>query len=406
MAMALLFLGGVVGATTGNHHAATTVSNAHFRTDKMGLPFDAHDGSTQQFEEGGPYFYHAMGYGTCLEDGKQAEGGCGQTSNNTVGVWRSDTLAHGSWELLSSFEPSAAGWPKCTYFRSHALRSAATGKYVLWLNAQSCWGNTDGTGCPNGSANKCFAVGTSDSPTGPFMYQGIAPDVRYITEGGTGDFGLFQDDDDAKTSYIIYKRSGAAPGNQAHRMTLQQLRPDLLGAVPGNASSAGVFGAVFVEAPAMFKRQGVYYSLFGQCCAFCAHGTGIGVYTATHPLGPWVEQAQIGCAEKVPLGCGCGMPLPGVYNTSCRRGVAATTFAQQNSVIVTGGGDFVWTGDRWQSACANTVASQGLPKTGLPPGLDCVKAYDLQYWSTLKWSDGTPPLPAQVVFEDEIEFRV
>ena len=65
-----------------------------------------------------------------------------------------------------------------TYFRSHALRSAATGKYVLWLNAQSCWGNTDGTGCPNGSANKCFAVGTSDSPTGPFMYQGIAPDVR------------------------------------------------------------------------------------------------------------------------------------------------------------------------------------------------------------------------------------
>ena len=47
-------------------------------------------------------------------------------------------------------------------------------------------------------------------------------------------------------------------------MTLQQLRPDLLDAVPGNASSAGVFGAVFVEAPAMFKRQGVYYSLFGR----------------------------------------------------------------------------------------------------------------------------------------------
>ena len=30
---------------------------------------------------------------------------------------------------------------------------------------------------------------------------------------------------------------------------------------------------------------GVYYALFGQCCAFCAHGSGIGVYTATHPLG-------------------------------------------------------------------------------------------------------------------------
>ena len=33
--------------------------------------------------------------------------------------------------------------------------------------------------------------------------------VRYVTEGGTGDFGLFQDDDEAKTPYIIYKRSGA-----------------------------------------------------------------------------------------------------------------------------------------------------------------------------------------------------
>ena len=73
-----------------------------------------------------------------------------------------------------------------------------------------------------------------------------------------------------------------------------------------------------------------------ECCAFCAHGTGIGVYTAAHPLGPWVEQSQIGCAEKVPLGCGCGFPLPRVYNISCPSKVAATTFAQQNSVIVTG----------------------------------------------------------------------
>ena len=72
-------------------------------------------------------------------------------------------------------------------------------------------------------------------------------------------------------------------------------------------------------------------------------------------------------------------------------------------VIVTGGGDVVWTGDRWQSACAKTVAAQGLPATGLEAlGLDCVKAFDLQYWSTLRWTDGTPPLPQHVDFESEI----
>ena len=62
---AVLFLGGIAAATSaagiGTPPLTTTVSNANFRTDKTGHPFDAHDGSTQQFEEGGPYFYHAMG---------------------------------------------------------------------------------------------------------------------------------------------------------------------------------------------------------------------------------------------------------------------------------------------------------------------------------------------------------
>ena len=121
----------------------TTISNAHFRVNNESNPFDAHDGSIQQFRKNGPYYYHAMGYGTflvlfaavcmslcadnqmgtrcaacsgtCMEDGKKAEGGCGQTSNNTVGVWRSNTLASGTWELLHTFRPSSSGWPNCTY---------------------------------------------------------------------------------------------------------------------------------------------------------------------------------------------------------------------------------------------------------------------------------------------------
>ena len=45
-------------------HAQTSIiSNVHFRVDNESNPFDAHDGSIQQFEKDGPYYYHAMGYG-------------------------------------------------------------------------------------------------------------------------------------------------------------------------------------------------------------------------------------------------------------------------------------------------------------------------------------------------------
>merc|ERR1711918_129906 len=78
--------------------------------------------------------------------------------------------------------------------------------------------------------------------------------------------------------------------------------------VPNNVSS-GVFGNEFVEAPAMFKRKGLYYALFDNCCCFCGHGSGIGVYTARSPLGPWTYHNNIGCLTNISLtmGCGCGM---------------------------------------------------------------------------------------------------
>jgi hypothetical protein len=38
------------------------------------------------------------------------------------------------------------------------------------------------------------------------------------------------------------------------------------------------FGSVpFAQAPAFFKRKGLYYALFGNCCCFCGHGSGIQV---------------------------------------------------------------------------------------------------------------------------------
>ena len=282
-----------------------------------------------------------MGYGECLENGISAgrcieqrtgrqprgavdpegstRGCCGMQSNNTVGVWTSKDLSHGSWKRASQLRMSSDGWPRCTYYRSHAAYSKATQKYVLWLNAEP-GSDSNCTACDDpvsGRPTHCYLAGTSDSPVGPFAYHGIVP-VRYTHEGGVGDFELFVDDDG--TGYALYKRTGAAPGVYGHHMTLQQLTPDFLGVVESGSVGMQAFAeAPLVEAPAMFKRRGTYYALFGKCCAFCAHGSGIGVWTSGGtPLGPWVPRGNIGCTSKAIADqqfCGCAsatarQPLP------------------------------------------------------------------------------------------------
>jgi hypothetical protein len=162
---------------------------------------------------------------------------------------------------------------------------------------------------------------------------------------------------------------------------------------PTNVSS-GVFGNEFVEAPAMFKRKGLYYALFGNCCCFCGHGSGIGVYTATHPLGPYTYHDNVGCTANTTLtpGCGCGMN----HNTKegkCDNYGKSLTKAQQNFVIqiaqADGSKQFVWTGDMWQSA------------------KDGIKAHDLQYWSVLDFQPVNGiDLPVQFKWQDVIQISV
>lgn len=98
------------------------------------------------------------------------------------------------------------------------------------------------------------------------------------------------------TGYIVYSMN--------YVMHIEQLTSDYI-------YSSGVrgkdFSEYFIEAPAMFKRDGLYYVLFGysllfssfftsflflillyrHCCCFCEQGSGIMVHTASSPLGPY-----------------------------------------------------------------------------------------------------------------------
>lgn len=255
-----------------------------------------------------------------------------------------------------------------------------------------------------------YAVGTSTSPEGPFTF------VHAIGVGrrSGGDFDLLVDDDGA--AYIIYTAVSLG-----HTMAIERLTDDYLSSAaapklslsqdllptssasssllapsgePSNVSS-GVFGNEFVEAPAMFKRKGVYYALFGNCCCFCGGGSGIGVYTASKPLGPYTYHNNVGCLANASLtpGCGCGMNHGIAGGKTCSFYGQSLTKAQQNFVIripqPDGNVQFVWTGDRWQSA------------------KDGSKAHDLQYWSVLDFQtvDGVD-LPVQFTWQDEVQISV
>eukprot|EP01051_Picozoa_sp_SAG22_P009466 SAG22_NODE_792_length_7198_cov_1.752641_2_plen_449_part_00 len=424
----------VAGSAAGGSMAGSksVVSNIAPRLDSNGSIMDAHDGNTVQFGRGEPYYWYAMGYGKCIEDGRAANQthGCGLRSNNTVGIWSSATLASGSWKLERMMRPSdgASGWPKCTYFRVHTVYNRRTATYMMWINAER-GRDSNCTACDAVTAggSHCYLAGTASSPAGPFEYAGPVG-VKYSDEGGVGDFSLFVDGDDE--GYVIYKRTGAAPFPYGHSMTLQQLSPDYLGVLPEASVGMAAFTTPFVEAPAMFERQGTYYALFGKCCAFCAQGSGIGVWSAPKPLGPWSVRGNIGCSGgPLPADCGCGMPPPTHFMPSnasaagCAAAVAkskahSVSHAQQNSVITVrssaaGAADavdgltYVWTGDRWQSSFRQVPREQGFSGERLGPDLGCVKAYDYQYWAPLQWDDtSSPPVPKQLVWQDTIELSV
>ena len=141
--------------------------------------------------------------------------------------------------------------------------------------------------------------------------------------------------------------------------------------------SSGFFGAEFVEAPALFKRKGVYYALFGKCCCFCGHGSGSGVYTSTtSPLGPWTYHDNIACIDAKSKGvssvCGCGMnsmdkqlKCPDLYGDSATKAQQNFVFPVQGSGGANSELTYVWTGDMWQSG-----------RSGL-------KSDDRQFWTPL-----------------------
>lgn len=212
-----------------------------------------------------------------------------------------------------------------------------------------------------------YAVATSDAPGGPFTT--VRVNVTGVAFTRLPDAAsIFVDDSDG-SGYIAFTHE------DSHINNVQQLTPDLLGPLPGGAVSA-VIGGGGNEGILMFKRAGIYYIGYGQCCCFCSEGSNVELFAAPAPLGPYSSLGNIIAPSA------WGAQTGTVFFTGALEvllpPLCPWSFTDPSVSLVpppplpSAGVDYVLYGDRWQSAP------------------DHIKAHDYSYMAPLVWSGSRP----------------
>ena len=289
-----------------------TIQNTTPRRDIDGNVIDCHDGCLRYFA--GRFYLYGTRYGTTD----------GFTTANTYVVYSSDDLTH--WTNHGQLIDRPA---EGVYYRPYVVYNPATRMYVLWFNwYPKLWEGQ-------------FASAVSETPEGPFRV--VRPKIELV--GSTpGDHNLFVDDDGA--GYVVYTDI-AGQGHDRHAMTVERLTDDF---TASTREGSDVLDRR-VEAPAMFKRDGLYYVVFGHTCCFGPDGADARVFVSESPLGPYRKIGEINRDDAGRI------IIPG----------------QQTDIAVLPTADgpvHLWMCDLWGSR---------------PDG---VKGHDLQYWSSpLKFND-------------------
>jgi hypothetical protein len=336
---------------------STTIDNANPRKDTAGKMINAHDGGLYNFE--GKWLLIGTSYGTCesFTNCSGHVGDCGWQDNN-FSAYTGPTFG-GPWTLASSnlIPQRPRGGAN---FRPKILFNKRTETYVMWFNFQPPTPNVPGS----------YTVATSKNMIGPFS---ILKEKVDVAKKLNGDFALFEDDDGS--AYIAYNsdengHNCAAchipPCDCGFQMSVERLNGDYTGSTMVNS---GWIGEATVEAPAMFKRKGVYYLLFDRLSCFGPQGSGAVVYTAPRPMGPYTARNNIN--------------RNGPFRPSQ---LGFIIIPAQQGFIAKVGDAYVWQGDMWNSY-TDPVTHRN------------VKAYDYQPWLPLQFeSDGNI---SKLVWQDE-----
>ncbi len=320
-----------------------TIDNSEPRRDVESKIIDAHDGCLQLF--GSSFYLYGTAYGT----------NDGYGTANRFRVYSSPDLKR--WTLAGELFKEQ---PDGVYYRPYVVFNPNTHKYVLWYNwYPKPWNGQSGlaigdtlelmTGIHIAALwDGHTGVAISDTPTGPFTI--VNANVQ-LTRTNSGDGSLFVDDDG--TGYYIYTAIG-----MGYTVRVERLARDYL-------SSTGETSDVLAakaEAPLLFRRNDLYYVLWGELCPFCTEGSEAHVFISTSPLGPYNAAPNI---NRPPEGALDIWAQP-ISNRSSPETKATIIPAQETWVAkipMSDGPAFIWMADVWGSA---------------PDG---IKGHDLQYWS-------------------------
>lgn len=160
-------------------------------------------------------------------------------TTNTVNCYTSTTLGSASWTKVSNgnFPMFGSGF----HGRPDVIKHPTNGTYVMVVEFSS------------GPGRNGIDYLTSTSPTGPFVSQ---QQDDFILGGVTmGDKGLYQDDDTAKTAYLLCTTDDGGVNNSTTKIV--KLNANYIGqnAIVHSAASPSPKR----EALAMIKRNGTYY---------------------------------------------------------------------------------------------------------------------------------------------------
>ncbi len=234
------------------------------RFDSVAAAIDAHDGEIAYFN--GVFYLYGTSYDCGYEWGNKDAPFCGfkvYTSKDLVNWTDKGFLFDAKTPIWQS--RCDGGTYGC--YRPHVIYNRKNNLYVLWINV---YDNKVG-----------YRVFTSASPVGPFK-EIAQPRLRINKDAPVaglnhGDHDLFVDDDGiAYLAFTDWRAGGGA-------IMIEKLNADY-------TSGSGAVSKVTqgrTEAPAMMKRNGIYYVLYSDPnCGYCG-GTGTSYRTAKSPLGPW-----------------------------------------------------------------------------------------------------------------------
>ncbi|GAA3750694.1 RICIN domain-containing protein [Plantactinospora mayteni] len=290
VAVGLVGLLAPVAVATPVAAAPVTVSNGTQFTDTTGALLHAHGGG--MIKVGGYYYWF----------------GENRNDNNTfryVSVYRSTDLAN--WEFRNHVltQSSAGELSVANIERPKVIFNASTNQYVLWMH----WEN----GSDYGQAR--VAVATSSTVDGTYSYRGSFRPLGNESR----DMTVYRDDDGS--AYLVSSTNNNADLN-IYRLSADYTQVASLVRTlwPGN----------WREAPAMFKRNGVYFLVTSGATGWAPNQ---GRYaTATSITGTWSGLANLG--DSITYGSQSAYVVP-------VQGSATTSY--------------LYLGDRWAGAWGGRV---------------------------------------------------